>query len=207
MMNDECDSVSNRALILKKAVEQSMPAEATECDQTTTKCKNYGRQVGQRKVRNFLFQIFLKTMRCYCTSEGCNAQATYPQGCKILVGLKITPVVLMPWICSYFSQFYFLLFWPRQRFFLLFWPRQMALWEKQRLESLRSCFSLFGKLEYSKNGVSLISSLQVLSSLHFWIIKFILHIEIFRPTGLFKNFYTRTLRYWWLMLMLQFAFF
>ena len=78
-------------------------------------------------------------------------------------------------------------FWPRQRFFLLFWPRQMALWEKQRLESLRSCFSLFGELEYSKNGVSLISSLQVLSSLHFWIIKFILHIEIFRPTGLFKN--------------------
>ena len=186
-MNDECDSVSKRALILRKTVEQAMPAEATECDQTTTKCKNYGRQVGQRKVRNFLFQIFLKTMRCYCTSEGCNAQATYPQGCKILVGLKITPVVLMPWICSYFSQFYFLLFWPRQRFFLLFRPRQMALWEKQRLESLRSCFSLFGELEYSKNGVSLIPSLQVLSSLHFWIIKFILHIEIFRPTGLFKN--------------------
>ena len=96
MMYDECDCASNRALILRKTVEQAMPAEATECDQTTTKCKNYGRQVGQRKVRNFLFQIFLKTMRCYCTSEGCNAQATYPQGCKILVGLKITPVVLMP---------------------------------------------------------------------------------------------------------------
>ena len=53
MMNDECDSVSNRALILKKAVEQSMPAEATECDQTTTKCKNYGRQVGLVLVYEF----------------------------------------------------------------------------------------------------------------------------------------------------------
>ena len=59
MMNDECDSASNRALILRKTVEQAMPAEATECDQTTTKCKNYGRQVGQRKVKNFLLQIFL----------------------------------------------------------------------------------------------------------------------------------------------------
>ena len=48
MMNGECDPASNRALILKekkKTVEQAMPAEATECDQTTTKCKNYGRQV------------------------------------------------------------------------------------------------------------------------------------------------------------------
>ena len=58
MMNDECDSASNRALILKKTVEQAIPAEATECDQTTTKCKNYGRQVGQRKISSFLLQIF-----------------------------------------------------------------------------------------------------------------------------------------------------
>ena len=49
-------------------------------------------------------------------------------------------------------------FWPRQRFFLLFWPRQMALWEKKRLESLRSCFSLFGEFKYSKNVFSLFFS-------------------------------------------------
>ena len=53
MMNDECDSASNRALILRKTVEQAMPAEATECDQTTTKCKNYGRQVGLVLVYEF----------------------------------------------------------------------------------------------------------------------------------------------------------
>merc|ERR1719378_217014 len=47
--------------------EQGMPAEATECNQTTTKCKNYDKQ----------------NMRCYCTSDGCNAKATYPQSCKI----------------------------------------------------------------------------------------------------------------------------
>merc|ERR1719342_475573 len=51
--------------------ELGMPAEATECNQTTTKCKNHGKQ----------------NMRCYCTSDGCNAKATYPQSCKIFVRL------------------------------------------------------------------------------------------------------------------------
>merc|ERR1719180_772706 len=49
--------------------EQGMPAEATECNQTTTKCKNHGKQ----------------NMRCYCTSESCNSKATYPQSCDIFV--------------------------------------------------------------------------------------------------------------------------
>merc|ERR1719234_504296 len=49
--------------------ELGMPTEATECNQTTTKCKNHGKQ----------------NMRCYCTSEGCNSKATYPQSCKIFV--------------------------------------------------------------------------------------------------------------------------
>ena len=139
MMNDECDSASNRALIFRKTGEQAMPAEATECDQTTTKCKNYGRQVGQRKVRNFLFQIFLKTMRCYCTSEGCNAQATYPQGCKILVGLKI-----MPLICSYFSQFYFLLFDQGKGFSYYI---DLGKWRSEKSRGWNRCARAFHCLE------------------------------------------------------------
>jgi len=49
--------------------EQGMPAEAMECDKVNCKvqCTNYGKQ----------------NMRCFCTSEGCNSKATYPQGCKI----------------------------------------------------------------------------------------------------------------------------
>ena len=78
--------------------------------------------------------FFLKTMRCYCTFEGC----------KILVGLKITPVVLMPWICSYFLQFYFLLFWPRQRFSYFF---DLGKWRSEKSRGWNRCARAFHCLE------------------------------------------------------------
>ena len=117
--------------------------------------------------------FFLKTMRCYCTSEGCNAQAAYPQGCKILVGFEIAPVVLMPWIRTYISQFCFWLFWPRQILFtvLLFYYFDPGKWRSEKSRHWNRCARAFHCLEIW-NILKMIK---------------VLHSEIFRPTGLFKN--------------------
>ena len=178
--------------------------------QNATRPPQSARIMGDRLVKEksgiFFFKSFWRPCGATAHLRGATRRRPIPKAAKFWWDSKLPLWSLcLEYVHIFHSfNFYFL---TKAKVFLTFWPRQMALWEKQRLESLRSCFSLFGELEYSKNGVSLIPSFQVLSSLHFWIIKFILHIEIFRPTRLFKNFYTRTLRYWWLMLMLQFAFF
>ena len=178
--------------------------------QNATRPPQRARIMGDRLVKEksgiFFFKSFWRPCGATAHLRGATRRRPIPKAAKFWWDSKLSPVGLTPWICSYFSQFYFLLFWPRQSFSYYF---DLGKWCSEKSRGWNRCARAFHCLE-SWNILKMAFfyfSLQVLSSLHFWIIKFILHIQIFRPTGLFKNFYTRTLRYWWLMLMLQFAFF
>ena len=57
-----------------------------------------------RKKRCFVIITKFQNMRCFCTSEGCNSKATYPQGCKIFVRLLIFSKIFLIQISNFKNQ-------------------------------------------------------------------------------------------------------
>ena len=68
-------------------VSQNIPHTTLYRYKCICNCKSKKKIV--RKKRCFVIITKFQNMRCFCTSEGCNSKATYPQGCKIFVRLLI----------------------------------------------------------------------------------------------------------------------
>ena len=64
-------------------------------------------QIKEKKLlekRCFVIITKFQNMRCFCTSEGCNSKATYPQGCKIFVRLLIFSKIFLIQISNFKNQ-------------------------------------------------------------------------------------------------------